>query len=369
MKTRRKTKPAQKQPRIVYSKTRALIPLDTEKLRKKELSSFKRVKTTHEKLNAQLTQFEKKDVPEFQKWMHTHCGPIREQFQSESMAVYSLQNIFFLAQDLCEFYSKRTEKECLEAAQHYTETKGDIPKGFEAFFAPPPEPKGSGDFFDSFDEEDCDDEDGPDVPFDELRNFMNELFGEKLGDEAASFFDPSNPNRHGKTNPLIEKLQQERKTLKKLYRSVVQKLHPDRAGSSTPEQQELWHAAKHAYTMGDIQTLQHIEAQCDLAHKDRLKFAAVSSIRSGILFYKRANDKIRYEIRKVKRQPEWGFSSRPEERKIRLVQQLTNELKSQVEDISFRRKTIQRRLDQMKNSQIKRSQIKRFYNPFQSEFF
>ncbi|MCU0858299.1 MAG: hypothetical protein MUC65_07845, partial [Pontiellaceae bacterium] len=294
---RKKTRPAQKTQRITYSTVRALIPLDTAKLRKTELGALNRIKTTHAKLTDQLTQFEKKDVPEFQRWIHKHGSSIRDQLQAESTAAFSLQNIFFLADDLCGFYRNRTGRECVEAAQHYIETKGDIPKGFEDFFAPPPPaPEDDDDDFDPFGGgEKKEGEEEQDETFAEFRRFMDSILNGEINEENASFFHQAHSNNPFKLS-FSEKLEQEKKTLKKLYRNIVQKLHPDRAGSSTPEQQELWHAAKRAYTLGDIQTLRLIDSQCDLTHKDGLKSAAISSIRTGILFYKRANEKIRYEM-------------------------------------------------------------------------
>lgn len=370
MRKTRKSKPPQRCQRITYSTVRALIPLDTEKLRKKELGALNRIKTTHEKLTSQITQFEKKDLPEFQRWIHQHGRSIRDEFQAESTAVFSLQNIFFLADDLCSFYRNRTGKECVEAAQHYVETKGDIPKGFEAFFAPPPpEPEDVDDDFDPFGGgERKDDAAGRDEDFAEFRKLMDSILNGEIDDDDPAFSGQFHSFGYRKRS-LSEKLLQEKKTLKKLYRSIVQKLHPDRAGSSTPEQQELWHAAKQAYTMGDIQTLQHIESQCDLTRKDGLKSAAISSIRNGILFYKRANDKIRYEIRKVKRQPEWGFFARPDERKMRLVQHLLNDLRIELKNVSFRRKKIQIMIDHLKKSKQRGPRRNSYFDEVPSDFF
>jgi hypothetical protein len=325
-------KNTRKSQRAARSTVRALIPLDTEKIRRSELGKFKRSRTTNASLTAQLNEFEKEDVPAFQQWMRSHCGDVRDKINAAYHQCSTLQHTLLLAEELFDFYyPDRSIKECADAAVYYAENTGKTPAGFSDFFEP-----------EQYDEnnpfDDSEEEDDPE----EARGFF-----ESLMDDLDDDFDGFDPDSYG-TPRSGEALHKEKTTVKKLYRSIIRKLHPDRAGSSTPEQQELWHTAKKAYEWHDIETLKHIDAHCDLLNKNMIRFASISSIQSGITFYKNSNTKIRRAIRQMKAQPEWGFRSWPEKKKQQLIKRFSADIKRELEYITVQRTAAQRRLDQMR---------------------
>ncbi len=66
---------------------------------------------------------------------------------------------------------------------------------------------------------------------------------------------------------------EEAKEIKKLYRSIVKKLHPDMNPNLSDEQIKLFHKAVEAYENGDIKTLRMINDMCydfDLSGEDAL---------------------------------------------------------------------------------------------------
>ena len=202
MKKKKKTQ------RVRRSKIRALVPLDTNKIRKSDLSKFKRSKTTCAKLTDQVEQFEKKDAPAFTQWLHTECEASLQKLNTLRGKAFTLQHILELAEELHHFY-RCTPKECADAAVHYIETNGEIPKGFENFF----QENSSTDT----EKEDLDDE--------AARQFFDSLMND-FNDDDPDFTDPFSPR---------EKTPDEKKSIKKLYRKITHKLHPDRVGNATPE--------------------------------------------------------------------------------------------------------------------------------------
>jgi hypothetical protein len=346
MNKKRKLNSKRNAPHIALSTCRALVPLETEKIRKSELTRLNKNKATHAALTAQAETFKKEEVPAFQKWMHAHCGGLREKTNAAYGEFSALQHTFFLANELCDFYPGYTEKECADAAVYFSKNNGEIPKGFEEFFRPDPAPEPENDPFGFFGNEK---NDGAEASADN-----REFFESLLGDFSDAFGPPS-----AKWTRLQDSAHQTKAAIKKLYRSITKKLHPDRIGDVTPEQKELWHAAKRAYEIGDIETLEHIEAHCELLNPHHTRFAAVSAIRNGIQFYKKANAQIRRTLREMKNQPEWGFLSWSDRQKETLVRQLTQALNADLRHLTARRIEIQNLLHQMQNPTRKQTRRNR----------
>ena len=333
---KKKSKPK----RVQRSKVRAIIPLDTQKIRKNELNKFKRNKTVYAQLTDQVEQFEKNDVPAFSQWLKTGCAASLQKINTLHEKAFALQNTLDLAEELHYFYHY-AQNECAEAAIHYIETNGDIPEGFESFFEEhASHDKRQEDPFGSFDNE-PEDFDGEEA--EAARKFFESLLDDFADGFCADDLDFSDPFGPRKKTP------KELKTIKKLYRKITHKLHPDRVGNATPDQQDLWHAAQQAYKANDLETLQHIDASCDLFSDKLLRFASISSIRNGINLYKQKNTQIRRILRQMKKNPEWGFLSWSDKKKKRVLKKYTDELNDDLILLSLQHSSMQHQLDQMLN--------------------
>ncbi len=336
--------------RVRRSKVRALVPLNTDKIRKSELTKFKRSKTTCTKLTDQVEQFEKNDAPAFTQWLQAECKASLQKMNTLREKTFTLQNTLDLAEDL-HIFSRHTRKECAEAAVHYIETNGKIPDGFERFFKENSANDGRQEGpFDPFanEPEDLDDADA-----EAARKFFDSLMDEFDDDfctDDPDFTDPFGPR---------EKTPKELKSIKKLYRKITNKLHPDRVGNATPEQQDLWHAAQTAYETNDLETLQHIETSCDLFSDKLLRFASVSSIRNGTALYKQNNTKIRRILRQMKKELEWGFLSWTDKKKKTVLKRYTDDLNDDLTILTLQHSSMQYDLDQMRKApRIKKTKRK-----------
>jgi len=342
--------------RIVRSKVRALIPLDTEQIRKSELNKFQRSKKTCASLKAQTEQFEKKELPAFSKWLQTECDGLIQENNALRGKVSALQNILYLTEDLCDSFPQYTTQECAAAAAHYIETNGQIPEGFEFFFKDDPsDERDENNPFNEFDDE-----------AEAARKFFDSLFEDSEDDP-----DFDGPSPFASTKQQKRKWAKEERCVKKLYRKIIRKLHPDRAGSSTPEQQELWHAAKKAYDASDLETLQHIDANCDLLNEKLIRFASISSIQSGTNSYKQTNTQIRRALRQLKQQPEWGFLSWTHKKKKGVLQDVTEELNDDLTMLTLLHSKLERRLKQLRKAP--REKVKKtsalFHDQVEFNFF
>ncbi len=303
--------------RIIYSDCRAIIPLDTEKIRRNALRTLKKNKSDCAALDAKLTQFEKKERLAHQQWIQTHCGAEITECRALHEEIVLLENTLNLASDLDDFYPNRTRQDCVDAAVRFFETNGKTPEGYEAFFNPShAQEKDDSDPF-----EDADDDAKFSKDLDEdFRLFeeeFNDLFSRILPDKAPV--------------PTRAEYRREQKAIKGLYRRIARRLHPDKAGVTTPDQQELWHAAQAAYEAHDRETLERIDAHCDLLDTENTRFAPVSSIQTSIAFYKKACAQFRRSINLAKHQPEWGFLSWTEQKKQRVLQTHAQELSREIQ--------------------------------------
>ena len=317
MSKRTTPKSRRKKPRITRSRSRALIPLDTEKIRNNELKKLQRNKATSASLHAQEEAFEKKDIPAFRKWVQTHLGKHLHKINIAQQEYSALRGTLLLAEEFNEFYPMYTKKACADAAIYYDETDGKTPEGFEEFFeAVHAQEKEQEELNDEMEAESAQAKE----IFD---SFMNDLLGN------AEYDDDLDDCPFSRKATLKKETQ-----IKKLYRKIIRKLHPDRANSSTQEQQKLWHTAKKAYDTGDLETLEHIDSHCDLLDTKTIKFTAIDSIRSGIEYYKKANTLSRRRIRQLKTQPEWGFCSASNKKRAHLKKQYTSTLTDELDLIT-----------------------------------
>jgi hypothetical protein len=314
--------------RVVYSKCRALIHLDTEQIRKSALKKLKKSKTDCASLDAKLTHFEKEEKQAHRQWLQTHCGSAVTEFRTVNAEAELLQNIIELACDLSDYYRNRKRHECAEAAVLFFESNGKIPEGFEEFFTPP-SARNEHDYEHPEDDED---------EADDMRAF------EALLDDILNGVN----TQHKPTHRGRDEWQQKQKTSKELYRRIARRLHPDQNGCANSDQLNLWYAAQKAYEANDCETLERILAHCDLHDSENSKTAPVSSIQAGIAFYKRACDQFRRSIRHAKRLPEWGFLSWTEKQKQKVLEAHTQMLVSEISLVTEYRDYRKNQLEKMR---------------------
>jgi flagellar biosynthesis chaperone FliJ len=329
--------PKAQYPRIVYSKCRALIPLNTEEIRQSELRKLKRQKANCAELDAQLAQFEKEEILAHQQWIQTHCGPAITEYRKLHAELTQLEKTVDLTFELIGFYPNRRQQECADAAVLYFETNGQIPEGYEDFFNPS---FAQGQYGSNpFEDEDEDE-------------FMNE-FAESLRDFEAlidDMFNDVHPN-HGKHSPRNKYLQ-EQKVIKALYRRIARRLHPDGAGNTTPDQLDLWHVAQTAYETHDRETLERIDAHCELLDKEGIKSSQVSSIQKAIAFYKKSCAQFRRAIKQAKRLPEWGFLTWTEKKKQLVLKKHHQELATEIRYFTRQRLLCKIQLDNLRRPPV-----------------
>lgn len=88
--------------------------------------------------------------------------------------------------------------------------------------------------------------------------------------------------------------------LKKLYRSIVKRLHPDLNPNVTEQQLELFHKAVDAYENGDLETLRTIDFLIDSVDTLDLSESSIDRLKEQIRRCKEQIERIEAEIYEVK---------------------------------------------------------------------
>ena len=336
------TKTKKRAPAVQRSSCRALVPLDTDTIRKAEFKKLERGKAAYAKAEAQLAHFEQHEQKAYSRWIHDECGSMLEDLNRLGNEARLAMRRIDLTLELMAFYRSRTSQACAEAAECYFAGEGEIPAGFEEFFQPPPDPFASDEDPENGFGEEC--EEAFEKGFDE---FLRDLLGES---GFGSLVEAPRENL--------------KRDVKELYRKIVRCLHPDRDADTNPRRLALWHEAQQAYKHHDLATLERILSDCELLEPASARIAPVSSIRSGIEQFKRGLRTLRSRIRIAKREPEWGFLSWNETRKKRELEAIRKAIHREFCVLSVEAGRLRQEFDRLRHPAAPRKDRKRAPTPF-----
>lgn len=293
-----KNNSTKKRGRPVRSVCRALIPLDTAKIRKEYLKEYKRRKKVLEKLETQLQQYEESDEPEFQKFLARTFGAeqTRQRNLAEQMRLCQTryEKIRFLARE----NRMAQGRYCFMLLSKVTETM-DVWAVLEAELQAfqesgrktrDEEKRETEEAFSKFIHTIWgDDEDDDENMEDEFEEAFKQLFGNLFGDEDDT--------------PASES---ESVELKRLYRELCLRYHPDKIGAHDAKTQRLWNDIQGAYQDGNLDRLRAIRAGIEL-ESGRTELGC-SEIDDMILDVEWSIQEKRSELHARKRTPLWGFA-------------------------------------------------------------
>lgn len=315
-------------PRKPRCTCKALVLLNTKKIRCSEIKKLERSRNTYAKLDAEWNNYCHNERKNYSQWLHSQCGSMITEARELRQEIDLLQRIVNLGETLDFYFPGHSQQECYETAFQYYESGGtDIPDEFKDFFG-----------IHNDDEDDVDDDDDNDNSLDD---FFEELFDEyTMNNPMDDFFEEDDPTSDVETDNAEESQSSQSSPLKQLYRTIARQLHPDHAEQTDATTMNLWYEAQAAYEEEDIATMERIAAHCELLRPETLKYAQVSSIQASTSFYKDAAKQRRHDIRQGKKEPDWGFTNwsklrlqREKEKLIRDFTQLVSELNGHRNDL------------------------------------
>ena len=261
-----------------------LIALDTAKVRDQALRTLQRAEQAFNELDQRLKEFETLEVQAFERWKYERLGPC-------------LSDLARAAQELDEadYHLAMAERESLRTGKPLWQAFQSWQRKADADAAPDPEPDDRNAFFDA------------------LRKAAK---GSPLGDLAEALGLDTDPlpfddEEAGLPGPHADRAPAHVKpNVRDLYRKLCRLLHPDAAGTLSPEQSELWHQVQEAYAARDPARLDTLLARVEHGATSALRPRTVAEIRSLAKHFRQAQAKLRGVLADARRHPAWQFRKR-----------------------------------------------------------
>ncbi len=332
--------------RVVMSTCRAVVPCDTERLRKARLARYARRKKVLEKLDGECRQFLEVDEPEFTKFMARTFGVEQNAERELEGKIGLCRRRLGIIELLARAHRKSPKAYCFELRGKVTETM-DFWAVLEAELEALEERERAEEERRrrSHRVEEEEEEDDDDFPFDEDDFAGRSGFDDDDDDDwfreterILNFF------LHGKGDvggPSDDSGQQ----LKQLYRELCQRYHPDRIGTHDAKTQRIWNDIQTAYQRRDIAKLRAIRAGANLesgtadvgcADLDAMIDEVELSIRER-----------RRELNALKRRPQWGFTSWTANKIKRAQREIKGEFDDLAEELRAALEDMERELDKL----------------------
>lgn len=335
-------------PRAVKSPCRALIPLDTGKIRARLLKDRARIERNLWKAEEDWRRFVEVDQLAFQRWAHAVGGPLRSDVETLRCEINRLNDVMgamaycshirnvsidrvvseFVAFALTATGQSAQTLATLPLADWLTHAHAYIARESERLrvadevrrqdtvddddpFAGPED--------DDWSSDDGGDEDA-DVDFEAMFGHLNDAQRRTLH-EAMGI-------------PLPPKVREASRSVRDLYRDLCRRLHPDAGGELTPARRALWEQVQQAYGEKDVETLEALLARIELdVGPEAAKNASPSRLAALVQHLKNGLRSVQALLRKGKRDLAWGFSDWTEAKRQHVHASILRQLSAQREDL------------------------------------
>ena len=320
----------------------ALILVDQTPFLKKALSRCKRLRNELNKKQKLLSDYEDKDVAAFQQWLNHTFGATLSKIRelAETLDQYR----FILNQlDGCYLFCRdklpEVHKELFERKKDGTLFQFVLPISKDPFHAE--ENEEMNDDWDDYDDEEEEDDDWDDDDEWDMEDIFDEFFGgEKEGhshSEEEHYFNLGNLHAH-KSIHASDQLK-----LKKCYRALAKRLHPDHSTLDESIREKRWHEIQDAYQNNDLEALLRVEAICDMDGTELSVKLGLARLTDLANYHQSHLKPIRRELSKAKRDIAFGFNKSGSNETIEI--EMKSELNYQTHDLESDIEEMQRIAD------------------------
>ena len=261
-----------------------MVLIDGEPVRKKARRNYDKVLRDLAKCKEELERFEAEDHPRFLQWFNATFGAQLTRTRELHQRLARARALVNEVQQEHFFGGHRSIYQAYQRVMRRVEEEEN---------APPPEPPGPDSREGSSADSQADEEEFFRQREQAFREFAS-AFGFDLNDEEfGRAIGRQQPDRSPR--------------LKELYRAVVRRLHPDKAGQLSPKEIEWWHQAQAAYESENVEQLELILTLCEVEDRGT-KEASVGVLSQIVAHFKSSLSSLKRKLRDCKRDPAWNFS-------------------------------------------------------------
>ena len=311
----------------------ALVLVDQTPFLKKALSKCKRLRNELDKKQKLLSEYEDKDVTAFQQWLNRTFGAKLSKVRELAETLNQYRFILNQLDSCCLFCRDKlpeVHKELFERKKDGTLFQFVLPIEGNPFHAKAGEKMDDGwEDDDEDDDDDDDDWDDDDEDWD-IGDIFDELFGRKDGhsnSEEEHYFNPGNLHARNSLHAS------DHLKLKKCYRSLAKRLHPDHSTLDESIREKRWHEIQEAYQNNDLEALLRVEAICDVDGIDLSINLGLARLTDLANYHQSHLRPIRRQLSFVKQDIAFGFNESGANKTI--TAQMKSELNHQVYDLEF----------------------------------
>lgn len=331
------------------SSCRALVAVDSQRVRKRLIKELKSAERRFEKAEAEYLNHQQVDLPEYRRWHHLVLGPLEQEILRHRTEFKMLDRFLDGLREE-QFIQHRPVRELLVELLAYAEAHDDGKEsnrvGGEwspvylmgcgyALWLEPRKRK-----YEAAQEKRRRarearnarlDKQGRHRLEDELIDFMEENLDGMFGDlgPGGEFWEGNEAglplNRRNK-GPREQEF-------RSLYRKLCRALHPDVAGEATPERHRLWLEVQDAHEARDLERLEALHAALEMKGDPQGKhstcariIAATKECLAGLRSLQRA-------LRAAKKQMSWRFAALGETERAQLAERVTHEMRREARDL------------------------------------
>jgi hypothetical protein len=302
--------------------SRALALIDEEPIREAAVKECRKAMRELEKARTKLEDFERVDQPAFARWYHATFGAELSRIREWKEKIEEMERL------IEEVEAARFEQGIsYHAAYEYVMDLRNHPER-RAWKPEEPRDDGAGTDGEEASEQawDTDEEDLLFAAFLEyavqdpvLSDFVGDpglirILFEKMKKDFAQK-TRSRTKRRSADLPA-EKATPRQDRVKRLYRALVKRLHPDFRMREDAHDDELWHRVQAAYARGDADGLETLTALCDIRIDNAFATGSVSSILAVGADQKEQLAALKKRMRAARKDPAWGFAKKPGMAKI-----------------------------------------------------
>lgn len=298
-----------------------MIPLDTAKIRRGYLKEYKRRKKVLERLEEQLQRYEESDEPEYRKYLARTFGAEQTLLRELTEQIHLCQNRYEKIRFLAHESHMSKERYCFTLRSQLTTEQNfwellemELQRFLESGRKTREEEKREYEesvrklrsaVFGIDEDEDIETNETSEDD-DDFEKIFSKLFENLLGE------DDGTPDRESEAGDL-----------KKLYRELCLRYHPDRIGTHDAKTQRLWNEIQDAYMNHDLEGLRAIHSGIELeSGKTELSCSEIDEMIFDLEWS--IQDK-RSELRAQKKTPIWGFASWTEQKRKQIAKEIKSE--------------------------------------------